>query len=256
MRSFLVAALLIAICSPSKPTGAESFCDPNIPQSKSGTTAYRMRRDRCEGIFAQQVSSPHLEIRSLVGSFQPFDPKRDSELVLIWKAPPGNKADVQLRAFSFKPGTYYRMDTRVHPDHSAFHWPTDVLNSEGLGRADLGLLAWMEIAEPEGAKNTVYLPLSTGTGSSKAKEGYTVTFLPSTRLSEVHVRISRLAGQGSAPTVMRDDKLIDDYYAPSEPAAFPTGKLGPAGFYRITITALPKAGNPVVQDFILYHSGD
>ena len=163
---------------------------------------------------------------------------------------------MQLRAFSFKPGTYYRMDTRVHPDHTTFRWPTDVLDSEGLGRADLGLLAWTEIPDPEGTKSAVYLPLSTGTGASKTREGYTVTFLPSTRLSEVRVRISRLAGQGSAPAVVRDDKLIDDYYAPSEPAAFPTGKLGPAGFYRITITALPKGGNPIIQELVLYHSGD
>jgi hypothetical protein len=253
-RSLLVTALLVAICGASRPAGAESFCDPSIPQSGTGTMTYRMRGDRCEGIFAQQVSSPHLEIRSLVGSFQPFDPKRDSELVLVWKAPPGNRADVRLRAFSFKPGTYYRMDTRVHPDHSNFHWPTVVLDSEGLGRADLGLLAWTEIPDPEGTKNAVYLPLSTG--ASKTREGYTVTFLPSTRLSEVHVKIDRLAGQGSAPAVVRDDKLIDDYYAPNEPAAFPTGKLGPAGFYRITITALPKAGNPIILDFVLYHSGD
>ncbi|HSS75481.1 MAG TPA: hypothetical protein VLV54_01935 [Thermoanaerobaculia bacterium] len=256
MRPFVVIVLLISICSPSRPAGAESFCDPNIPPSKPGATTYRMRGDRCEGIFAQQVSSPHLEIRSLVGSFPTFDPKKDSELVLVWKVPPGSKADVQLRAFSFKPGTYYRMDTRVHADHSAFHWPTDLLDSEGLGRADLGLLAWTESNEPEGTKTQVYLPLSTGTGAAKTKDGYTVTFLPSTRLSEVHVKISRLGGQGGAPAVVRDDKLIDDYYAPSEPKAFPTGKLGPAGFYRVILTALPKTGNPIVQDFELYHSGD
>lgn len=256
MRSSLMTVLLIAICSSPKPVGAESFCDPSIPQSKAGATTYRMRGDRCEGIFAQQVSSPHLEIRSLVGSFPSFDPQKDSELVLAWKTPPGNKAYVQLRAFSFKPGTYYRMDTRVNPDRSNFHWPTDVLNAEGLSRMDLGLLAWTEISEPEGAKSIVYLPLSTGTGVSKTREGYTVTFFPSTRLSEVHVKISRLAGQDKGPSVIRDYKLIDDYYAPSEPASFSTGKLGPAGFYRITITALPKAGNPILQNFDLYHSGE
>ena len=254
MRSLLVIALLVSFCCPPKSAGAESFCDPGLPQGGPGATAYRMRPGRCEGIFAQQVSSPHLEIRSLVGTVQPFDPRRDSELVLVWKAPPGDKADVLLRAFSFKPGTYYRMDTRVRPDAGAYRWPTDVLDSVGLGRADLGLLAWTESLEPDGTKSTVYLPISTGTGSLQGKTGYTVIFVPSTRLSEVHVKVSRLEGQKS-PTVLRDEKLVDEYYAIGEPAEFSTGKLGPAGFYRITLTATPKTGS-IVQNFDLYHPGD
>jgi hypothetical protein len=251
---FSVIALLVPLCCPSRPAAAENFCDPGLGENTKGTMTYKMRGDRCEGIFAQQVSSPHIEIRSLVGTIQPFDPKRDSELVLVWKAPPGNKAEVQLRAFSFKPGRYYRMDTRVHPDRSAYRWPTDVLDSVGLGKADLGLLAWTESVEPEGTKSAVYLPLSTGTGSSQAKKGYTVTFVPSTRLSEVHVKVSRLEGQ-KVPTVLGDEKLVDEYYALGEPAEFSTGKLGPAGFYRITITAQPKTGS-IVQNFDLYHPGD
>lgn len=254
MRSLLVIALLLPFGFSTKPAAAESFCDPGLPQNSTAATAYRMRPGRCEGIFAQQVSSPHLEIRSLVGTVQAFDPKRDSELALIWKAPPGDKADILLRAFSFKPGTYYRMDTRVSPDRSTYRWPTDVLDSVGLGRADLGLLAWTEGLEPDGTKNTVYLPLSTGTGSSQARKGYTVTFVPSTRLSEVHVKVSRLEGQ-KAPTVLRDEKLVDEYYALGEPAEFSTGTLGAAGFYRITLTAHPKAGS-IVQNFDLYHPGD
>jgi hypothetical protein len=255
MRSFLVTALLISICCSSKPAGAESFCDPGLTENTKGTTTYKMRGDRCEGIFAQQVSSPHLEIRSLVGVLQPFDPKKDSAVVLAWTAPSGHNGDVRLRAFSFKPSVYYRMDTRVASDHNTYRWPTDVLDSVGLGQANLGLLAWTEVTEPGGTKREVYLPLHTGTGSSKSA-GYTVTFVPSTRLSEVRVKVSRLAGQGTAPTVLRDEKLVDEYYADAEPAEFSTGKLGPAGLYHITITARPKAGLSIVQDFDLYHPGD
>jgi hypothetical protein len=158
--------------------------------------------------------------------------------------------------FSFKPVVYYRMDTRVAADRGAYHWPTDVLDAVGLGRDDLGLLAWTEITEPGGAKREVYLPLRTGIGSSKAEAGYAVTFVPSTKLSEVRMKVSRLEGQGKAPTVLRDEKLVDEYYANGEPAKFSTGKLGPAGFYRITITALTKSGSSIVQDFDLYHPGD
>ncbi|HSS48746.1 MAG TPA: hypothetical protein VLX28_07360 [Thermoanaerobaculia bacterium] len=255
MRSFLVIAMLISFCSPFKPAVADSFCDPALTENTKGTTTYKMRGDRCEGIFAQQVSSPHIEIRSLVGTLQSFDPKKDSEVVLSWTAPPGNNRDVQLRAFSFKPLVYYRMDTRVPFARSTYRWPTDVLGSAGLGQADLGLLAWTELLGTEGTKRVVYLPLRTGTGSSRGDSGYTVKFLPSTRLIEVRVKVSRLDGQGKASDVLRDEKLIDEYYAPSEPADFSTSKLGPAGFYRITITARPKTGLPIVQDIDLYHPG-
>ena len=251
MHLFPVIALIV-ICCPSKPAGAESFCDPALGENAKGTTTYKMRGDRCEGIFAQQVSSPHVEIRSLVGVLQPFDPKRDSEVTLAWTAPLGNHSDVRLRVFSFKPAVYYRMDTRV-ANHDTYRWPTDVLNSVGLGRADLGLLAWTELPESGGTNHEVYLPLRMGTGSPKA--GYAVTFVPSTRLSEVRVKVSRLDGQGKASAVLWDEKLVDEYYAPSEPAEFSTRKLGPAGFYRITLTAKPKTGS-IVQDFDLYHPGD
>jgi hypothetical protein len=255
MRSFLVIALFVSFCCPSKSAGAESFCDPTLAENTKGATTYKMREDRCEGIFAQQVSSPYIEIRSLVGVLQPFDPKKDTAVTLAWTAPPGNKGDVWLRAFSFKPFVFYRMDTRVSSDRSTYHWPTDVLSSEGLGRADLGLLAWTELTEPGGTKREVYLPLRMGTGLPKAETGYKVIFLPSKRLSEVHVKVSRLDGQGKA-LVLRDEKLIDEYYAPGEPAEFSTGKLGPAGFYRITLTASPKPDSSIVQNFDLYHPGD
>ena len=250
-----VIALLAAMgLLPSGPAGPESFCDPGL-ESKPGATTYRMRVDRCEGIFAQQVSSPHLEIRSLVGVLPSFNPKKDSEVVLAWTAPPGNEREVQLRAFSFKPLTFYRMDTRVRSDRSTYHWPADVLSWVGLGRDDLGLLAWTDLPELGGTK-PVYLPLRAGTASQKTEDGYTVKFLPATRLSEVHVKVSRLDGQRKVSAEVRDEKLVDNYYPPGEPAEFSTGKLGPAGFYRITITATPKTGLSIIQDFDLYHPGD
>ncbi|HEY2293843.1 MAG TPA: hypothetical protein VGM86_24325 [Thermoanaerobaculia bacterium] len=255
MRSFLAIVLLVLLGCPSRPARAESFCDPALAENTNGALTYKMREDRCEGIFAQQVSSPHLEIRSLVGTLQPFDPEKDREVVLAWTAPPGSNRYVQLRAFSFKQLVYYRMDTKVASGHSTYLWPTDVLDSVGLGQADLGLLAWTELTEPGGTKREVYLPLRIGTGSPKAEAGYTVAFVPSTKLSEVRVKVSRLAGQGD-PTVLRDEKLVEEYYPNGEPTTFPTGKLGPVGFYRVTITALTKSGSSIVQDFDLYHPGD
>jgi hypothetical protein len=46
------------------------------------------------------------------------------------------------------------------------------------------------------------------------------------------------------------------YYPAATPTVFSTGKLGPAGIYRLVITAVPKSGLSVEQSLDLYHPGD
>src|SRR5262245_26317491 len=77
---FLVAAFA-ALASPA---GAGSFCDPNLVGKSDSPTVYREREGRCEGLYAQQVGTVSLDVRSLVATFGSFDPGRSSELVLAW----------------------------------------------------------------------------------------------------------------------------------------------------------------------------
>jgi hypothetical protein len=251
MRVRRVIQLLGAILLFAGPAGAESLCDSSLVDESKNPMAYRMRGDRCEGIYAQQVSAVSVEVRSLVGGFASFDPAKVSELELVWTPPP-NTRDVRLRAFSFKPRTYYRMDTKVPAARKSYRWPTDVLASEELGRDDLGLVAWTSLP----GSRTVYLPLRIGAGA-KTKGGYEVTLMPSKNLSEIRVTVSRLDDQGNEVAKLRQNEELGYGYYPSDvPTMFPTGKLGPAGFYRLVITAVPKAGLSVEQDIELYHAGD
>ncbi|HWM92183.1 MAG TPA: hypothetical protein VN493_15570 [Thermoanaerobaculia bacterium] len=257
MTALRVIHLLGAILFMAGPAGAESLCDPGLAQDTDSPLAYHMRDDRCEGIYAQQVSAISVEVRSLVAGFGPFDPAKDPDLVLAWTAPPGSTRDVRLRAFSFKPRTYYRMDTAVPAARNAYRWPADILASVKLGREDLGLVAWIDLPGPGGASRPVHLPLRAGPVAAKAEDGYEVTLIPSVRLSEVRVTVSRLDAQGNAAaTLRRNEELGYDYYPTAAPTVFSTGKLGPAGFYRLVITALPKSGLSVEQDLELYHPGD
>lgn len=247
---------LAALLLPVGLMSAESLCDPNLPQDSKSPVAYHMRGDRCEGIYAQQVSSISIEVRSLVAGFGAFDPAKDEELVLAWTAPPGSARDVRLRAFSFKPRLYYRMDTAVPATRGAYHWPTDVLASEKLGKDDLGLIAWIDLPGPGGASRPVFLPLRAGAGAAQGKDGYEVTLIPSVKLSEVRVTVSRLDEKGNVVATVQDRELGFGYYPQALPTVFPTGKLGPAGFYRLVITAIPKSGLSVEQDIEIYHAGD
>jgi hypothetical protein len=256
MTAICSALCLVLGLLPAGAAAADSLCDQSLPQDSKSPLAYHLRGDRCEGIYAQQVSSISIEVRSLVAGFGAFDPARNEKLELAWTAPPGNAGDVRLRAFSFKPRTYYRMDTAVPAARSAYHWPTNVLTSVDLGKDDLGLIAWIDLPRQGGATRPVYLPLRAGAGAAKGEAGYEVFLVPSSRLSEVRLSVSRLDDKGNVKDTLQDKELGIDYYPAATPTVFSTGKLGSAGFYRLVITAVPKAGLSVVQDIEIYHPGD
>lgn len=253
-KIFLVLAGSFLLAGPARP---ENLCDPGLKEETKSPLSYQMRGDRCEGIYAQQVSSISLEFRSLVAAFS-FDPAKDAELALAWTPPPGISGNVRLRAFSFKPLAYYRMDTAVPAVRGAYRWPTDILASQKLGRNDLGLIAWIDLPGPGGTTRAIHLPLRAGSATAKATDaGYEISLVPSVRLKEVRLTVSRLDAEGRVMDILRrDEELGIGYYPSNMPTVFSTGRLGPAGFYRIETTAIPKSGLSTVRDLELYHPGD
>lgn len=255
--SATVGLLVVGLTMVRGPAGAASFCDPNLPSSPENPAAYRERGDRCEGIYAQQVGTVSLDVRSFVESFGPFDPERDRELVLAWTTPPEAERNVRLRAFSFKSLLYYRMDTAVPAARGSFLWPTDVLATQKLGRDELGIIAWTEVPGPGGTTREIYLPLRVKARTAGEKDGYQVSIVPSERLRKVHVAVSRLDANGDvAETVRNSEELGYGYYPSNQSTQFSIGNLGPAGFYRLEVTATPASGPSVKQDVEFYHSGD
>lgn len=248
--------LLIPILFLSVPVGAESFCDPNLLGDSKSPLTYKLREDRCEGFYAQQVSSTSLEVRSLVAGFD-FDSARDAELALAWTAPPGVPGNVRIRAFSVKTLTYYRMDTAVPAARGMYRWPANILASQKLGQADLGLVARINVPGPGGATREVLLPLQAGAAAKKSETGYEVTIIPPVRLHEVRLTVSRVDAQGEpVATLRRDEELGYAYYPSGKPTVFSTGTLGPAGYYRLTIKAILKSGSSTEGEIELYHPGD
>lgn len=254
LRGVIAAGIFLAL---SGPVRAGSFCDPSLAKKSEGSTAYREREGRCEGIYAQQVGTVSLDVRALVAPAGSFDPNKDRDLLLGWAVPPGAQGDVRLRAFSFRPNLYYRMDSAVPAASASFRWPTEILASLGLKNPELGVIGWIELPRPEGSPRKVYLPLRTGVRvGAPDGEGYEVTVVPSERLRSVHVTVSRLDADGREAVVLRrNEELGYGYYAPGKPTPFFTGKLGPAGFYRVEVAVTPMSGSPLKQGFELYHPG-
>ncbi|HSG39216.1 MAG TPA: hypothetical protein VLE27_06230 [Thermoanaerobaculia bacterium] len=252
MRQRPIAFLAWAVLA--VPAGGGSHCDPALVSESKNPMSYRLRGNRCEGIYAQEVSSVSLDIRSLVKTPGLFDPSREPAVVLKWKAPPASVRPVRVRAFSLKDREYFRMDTAVPANYGGYRWPTEIVASVGLKREEIGLVAWTTLPGPGGSAREVYLPLHAGRAAA-AKPGYQVAIVPSARLKEVRITLSRLDDRGSVAEVLRrDEELGFGFYPSGKPIEFPTGKLGETGFYRLEIAVKPVSGPPVKEDVELYHA--
>ncbi len=248
--------LSVLIANGWSPLQAQSNCALELSDRSTSPMAYRQRGDRCEGIYAQQVGALTLEVRSLVRGFGPFDPAKSPHLTLEWQAPPNLSGDVHLRAFSFKPRTYFRMDTILPSTRGLYRWPTDVLAGVGLGRDDLGVVAWIDPPASSGFGRVIYLPLKIiGNGLGDGTTEIQATIVPSNRLQELRVSISRLDEQGrESSSLRRDQELGYGYYPSNQRIDFPLDEATEPGFYRVKVAARPAAGSRdlAIEEFVVY----
>lgn len=248
------AAALALLAVPQR---APSFCDPELLRAPKSSMSYQVRGDRCEGIYAQQVSTVNIDLRSFVGDLGSFDPEKQSSLELEWKAPSGIVRDVRLRAFSLKSRIYYRMDTARPADEGSYSWPSDILAGQDLGKDDVGVLAWIELPGPEDTTREVFLPLSAG--SPEGTDGYSVTLVPSKKLKKVLITLQQTDEKGAGLRTLLKDKDVGGefpHFPPDKPTVISTGKLDLRGYYRLEIKAAAASGEVVTKDIDFYHSGD
>src|SRR5678810_124031 len=131
-------------------------CD-SLKTRDSDPLRYRQRGDRCEGVYAQDVSgSSDLLVASLVESFEAIDDTSSLPLRVEWTPPDGQA--VRLRAYSIKPGLFYRMDTAKPIPASPYLWPADVLQALRIGNADIGVTGSAS-AMLGGERRDVFVPL-------------------------------------------------------------------------------------------------
>jgi len=249
---------LAALALSAGPQGPPAYCDAELLHVPKSPTSYQVRGDRCEGIYAQQVSTVSVDLRSFVKGFGEFDPETQKELELTWKAPAGIVQNARLRAFSLKPRVYFRMDTAQPAAQGSYRWSTDILAGERLKRENIGILAWVEMPGPAGKAREVYFPLSAGT--SKTLDGYDVTLVPSKKLKKILLTVAQIDGQGNKT---RDTGVANKdvggefaYYGSNEPTILSTGKIGVPGYYRLEIKAIAASGEAVIKEIDFYHSGD
>lgn len=246
---------------------ASGNCDPGLKPSGGNELGYADRGDRCEGIYAQEVSGGALEIASITVNFGNYKFAREVPLLLEWPALDAD--EVHVRSSGLRRKLYYRMDTRRPAKPPIYSWSSDILARLDLSRDEIGLLAWTQ-QTVAGAKRRVYLPLNVtpkavaleppGRDKQGYLEAYKIVLVSTVELQEVYVTLRRVEPDGRLGKPIRSNSRLDQGFYPAErPITFriPFSELPgtSTGLFSLSVGAELKNGEPrIAPEIIFFHS--
>jgi hypothetical protein len=231
-------------------TGA---CDPRLLQPPTNPLGYRLRGDRCEGIYIQDVAGAPLEVASFTKSFSDYDPASKQAVKVEWDTPDAG-VQTRLRAQSLRRRLYYRMDTLARSGSKTFTWPSDVLNALRLSREEIGIVGIARTSVGE-TQHDIYLPLRVGQDrKASASGGYQLVLVPGVELKEIFVTLT--AQHGKKSSVLKDGEALGYGFYPAErPVAIPISGVRDRGVYHLEIGATLRSGGASTADLWFYHAG-
>jgi hypothetical protein len=248
-RLLLAPAAAVGLAqTPAQPLQAQpAECDRALTQLASHPHGYRSRGDRCEGIYAQDVSGTPLLVASFTAAFDDYDLRSARTLPIRWATPAANA--VRLRAVSLRRRLYYRMDATQPGTPSAYGWPTDLLAALDVPRADLGVVGWTK-ARVGATERDVHLPIEIGASRRAPGEAsYTVVLVPGVQLSEVYVSVASVGSDGRPGRYLRDEEPLKYGYYPAErPIDVSIATPSQPGVYYVLIGATMSSGGALTAE--------
>lgn len=229
-------------------------CDPDLDQSATDQLGYRLRGDRCEGRYIQEVGSTILFLVSLTEFFEDYDLDSGEDLIVEWTAPADQ--NIHLRARSLRRPPYYRMDTARPSNSTVYNWPTDLLSSFEISRRDLGVIGWMTSSVGR-TEQDVFLPLRISQkGSATQSDTYTMVLWPGKELTEVYISLAPVNANGSLGEFIKDGEALEYGYYPAEQGIeFEISGMQAPGVYYLEINAELESGGGVTIEHWFYHAG-
>jgi hypothetical protein len=228
------------------------LCDRDLEELARGPHGYRLRDERCEGVFAQPVGGTPLFVVSLTQYFDYEDLGPSDSLLIDWPAP--GDPEVRLRAEGISPGLHYRMDAVRPVGSESFTWPADILVARDIDREDVGVLGWFTWRIGDRERN-VLVPLRVRPADEHPVCGsYTLTLWTGPRLDEVFVTLAPLETDGRPGEAVWDARPLDWRYYPAEsPIAIPLPDLSEPGFYYVKVAAERRGGGSSTVEAWVYH---
>jgi hypothetical protein len=249
----LLAALLFVQNPSCVGKTAQGPCDSNLTQLGQNPNGYRLRGDRCEGVYVEPVSgSAALLVASFTEFFEDFDPSSLGDLSVEWSSP--GETSIHLRAYALREKLYYQMDAVVAPGKATYVWPGDVLNALRLSKHDIGVVAFTE--HRVGAVNrTLYVPLRIRQKMQERRASYQLVLVPGSELKEVFLSLAQVGTDGQPRAFLISDRPLGKGYYPAERGILiDIPALKTPGIYYLEVGATNRYGGLTTQRMWFYHS--
>lgn len=237
--------IALAIVSALGADGQTRPCERDLLVSPENPFGYRLRGDRCEGVYVQKVKATPLVVASFGQLNMPELLTANGTLIVEW---PRQTGDVLLLATSLKPRTYYRMDRRQTSDSRLYRWPTDVLAALALKPKDIGIVAWTRQKVGDTLRE-VYLPIRIGPRPLGRESIYELVLVPGNELREVFVALSSVRADGRRTPLSNPTPLKYGFYPAGRSIRIPVGPVLRPGNYLVEIGATLRGGGAVSHEF-------
>ena len=237
----LLLFTMLAVLEPATGLVAQTaHCDADLNPATTNPLGYRLRGDRCEGVYIQDVAATALKVVSFTESYESFDPSLDRPLLVEWTPPQG--AAVHVRAQSLRNRLYYRMDSDRSAGSGSFTWPPDVLAVLRLDRTELGVLAWTT-RRIGTVDRTVLEPLRVRQQAAATPGPYRLVVVPGIQVEEIFISLAPLKPNGEpGPYTIDKQPAALGYYPAGRAAAITIKTPSAVGVYRLDLGATLTQG--------------
>lgn len=228
-----------------------SHCDASLKVDEQNPQSYRLRGDRCEGVYAQDVASTTLAIVSLTETFLEFDSAAVRSVPIRWVSP--GQAPVHLRALSTPYRSYFRMDSVRPAGDAAFEWPTAVLSGRKLSSKDIGVVGTFEQLVDQKPR-TIYVPLQVAPKDGAAWGAtYQLRLVPGGDLSDVSWSLSRLEqDQRTLKNLIQGRKATQGLFPRGRPFVLDLQGFDQPGIYQVEVAGSSDSGKAGTSLWILH----
>jgi hypothetical protein len=227
---------------------AQAACDPSL-RALTPNSGYRLRDDRCEGLYSRNVSSYGIKLMSFTSTAPVDDLCIAGRAVhLVWPTYRAAETPIQLHVESLRSKLDYAMTSRRPANTTSYEWPTDPrCNSNVLLRGpELAMLARTQGTVGSQRVN-VLLPMTVAAApSAPVRPPYRIVLMPGRRVREIYVSLWHYADGITRREVVSDRALGRAPYVPRVHivAVLSAADVAQPGLYRVKLSVEFESGPP------------
>jgi hypothetical protein len=176
----------------------QGMCDGTLMGVHNHPFGYRLRGDRCEGIYWEpHTAGGTFAIISIRGGQAPLLTETPDVVRFTWPIDPmiPPKTEVLIRGVNLRSGLYYRLDARKSYLDGVYNWPTDIIRGLGLTAPEIAVSATTRVKIGSITWNVI-LPLAEDS-SPRGSSSYDVVLIASTAILRLSWELREIDTDGT-----------------------------------------------------------